>query len=171
MCKAYIKENSVAVDCTCGNGHDTLWLSNNCKKVYAFDIQPLAIEATSRLLDENGIKNAILINDSHTNINKYIEERPDVIVFNLGFLPGGDKGITTKKDSSMEALKAALELLAVDGILSITMYPGHEEGALEQKMILEWAKNLDSKEYHAVFANMYNQSNRAPQVLWITKKK
>ena len=86
-------------------------------------------------------------------------------------MPGGDKSITTNRESSLTAIKEALDILAVDGILSITMYPGHEEGALEQEMILEWARQLNAKEYHAVFANMLNQSNRAPQVLWITKKK
>ena len=94
-----------------------------------------------------------------------------MIVFNLGFLPGGDKNITTKEESSLEAIKTALEILSVGGVLSVTMYPGHEEGAKEQDIILEWAKNLDSREYHCVFANMLNQSKRAPQILWVTKKK
>ncbi|MBR6529596.1 MAG: class I SAM-dependent methyltransferase [Firmicutes bacterium] len=171
LCNAYIDKESIAVDCTCGNGHDTLWLAKRCKKVYAFDIQKQAIEATAKLLAENALDNVELIKDSHENIKKYVKEEPCVIVFNLGFLPGGDKGLTTKRASSLAAIKEALEVLAVGGVLSITMYPGHKEGKYEQDLILEWAKNLSSREYHAVFANMLNQSNKAPQVLWITKKK
>ncbi len=171
LCSAYIENDHIAVDCTCGNGHDTLWLAKRCKKVYSFDIQKAAIEETTKLLAENDITNVILIEDSHEKIKSFVEDRPQVIVFNLGFLPGGDKAITTKRESSVIALKEALELLAVGGILSITMYPGHEEGRFEQNLILEWAKGLSSKEYHCVFANMLNQSDRAPQVLWITKKK
>ena len=179
ICEKYVDLSKVAVDCTCGNGHDTLWLAKRCKKVYAFDIQKEAIESTAKLLDCEGEnwsfedieKGTVLIQDGHENILKYVKETPDIIVFNLGFLPGGDKNITTKQGSSMEAIESALEILAVGGLLSVTMYPGHEEGAREQELILEWAKGLDSKTYHVVFANMLNQSERAPQVLWITKKK
>lgn len=171
LCSAYIGEDDVAVDCTCGNGYDTLWLAKRCKKVYSFDIQKEAISSAAILLEQNNVSNVELIEDSHENIKAHVKENPTVIVFNLGFLPGGDKSITTKRESSLKALKEALDLLAVDGVLSVTMYPGHAEGKEEQDMILQWAENLSSKEYHCVFANMLNQSNRAPQVLWITKKK
>lgn len=171
LCSAYIGENDIAVDCTCGNGHDTLWLAKRCQKVYSFDIQKAAIESTTDLLAQNNIENVFLIEDSHEKIKAYVQESPAAIVFNLGFLPGGDKAITTKRESSLVALREALDILAVGGVLSITMYPGHEEGKLEQEQVLQWAKNLSSKEYHCVFANMLNQSDRAPQVLWITKKK
>lgn len=171
LCSAYIENDDITVDCTCGNGFDTLWLAKKSQKVYSFDIQEEAIESTKGLLKQNGVDNVILVHDSHENIKKHVLEEPKCIIFNLGFLPGGDKSITTKKESSLIAIKEALGILKVDGILSITMYPGHEEGAYEQELILEWAKNLSSKEYHVVFANMLNQSNRAPQVLWVTKKK
>lgn len=170
MCAAYIKPEDVAVDCTCGNGNDTLWLAKRCKKVYSFDIQQSALDSAKALLAENKVTGVELIKDSHENIGEYVKEAPSVIIFNLGFLPGGDKSITTKKDSSLDAIKKALEILAVDGILSVTMYPGHEEGKKELELILSWAKGLNSKAYHCVFANMLNQSERAPQVLWITKK-
>ena len=171
LCSAYIGKDDIAVDCTCGNGYDTLWLANECKKVYSFDIQKSAIESAGALLKDNSIDNVELIEDSHEKIKDYVKGNPSVIVFNLGFLPGGDKSITTKRESSLVAIKEALDILAVGGVLSITMYPGHEEGKAEQEEILQWAKNLGSKEYHCVFANMLNQSDRAPQVLWITKKK
>ena len=74
---AYIKPGDTAVDATAGNGHDTLKL---CKavgergKVYAFDIQKCAIDATQAKLSENGIDNAMLILDSHSDMDKYIKE-------------------------------------------------------------------------------------------------
>lgn len=170
MCAAYIKSEDIAIDCTCGNGNDTLWLAKRCKKVYSFDIQQSAIDSAKLLLKENEITNVELIKESHEKIGEYVKEAPSVIVFNLGFLPGGDKSITTTRESSLEAIKKALEILAVDGILSVIMYPGHEEGKKELELILSWARGLNSKEYHCVFANMLNQSERAPQVLWITKK-
>lgn len=171
MCHAYIEEDAVGVDCTCGNGYDTLWLAERCKKVYSFDIQEEALESAGKLLAEYDKSNVIFIKDSHEYIKKYVEESPSVILFNLGFLPSGDKEITTKADTSLKAIKVALEILTVGGLISITLYPGHEEGKRELDLILEWAKGLDSKTYHCVFANMINQSDRAPQVLWITKKR
>lgn len=171
LCSAYVTKEDIAVDCTCGNGYDTLWLASKCKTVYSFDIQEDAIASTRELLSQNAIENVVLIEDSHEKIKDYVQGVPSVIVFNLGFLPGGEKTITTKRESSLAALKDALDILAIGGVLSITMYPGHEEGKLEQEEILCWAKELSSKEYHCVFANMLNQSDRAPQILWITKKK
>lgn len=176
MCEKYIREKEVAVDCTCGNGNDTLWLAKRAGKVYAFDIQNDAIENTRRLLESEEIETGpegkvVLINDSHGKIDSYVSEPPCVILFNLGFLPGGDKSVTTKVDTSLLAIEKSLEILKVGGLLSITLYPGHDEGNEEKQMILSWAQNLDSKAYHCVFANMLNQSERAPQILWITKKK
>jgi len=170
MCEKYLKETSVAVDATCGRGNDTLWLAERCRKVYAFDIQKEAIDSTRTLLEEAGVS-AELICDSHNKICDYVSEPPDVIVFNLGYLPGGDKAVTTNGEETLEALTLSLELLSVDGLLCVTMYPGHPQGAREQEMILAWAGELDKGNFHCVFANMLNQPVSAPQILWITKKK
>ena len=47
-----------AVDATMGNGHDTLWLCRQVGEtghVYAFDVQPEAVERTRALLDGEGV--------------------------------------------------------------------------------------------------------------------
>lgn len=170
MCENYITENSVAVDATCGRGNDTLWLTKRCRKVYAFDIQKEAVESTRVLLESAG-ETAEIICGSHNDMASYVTESPDVIVFNLGYLPGGDKNVTTEAEETLNALGCSLEMLAVNGILSVTMYPGHSQGAVEQELILAWARELDKSKFHCVFANMLNQSPEAPQILWITKKK
>ena len=102
---------------------------------------------------------------------RYVKEQPHVIVFNLGYLPGGDKEVSTSSGTTLEALCAALELLAVDGLLCVTMYQGHEAGYLERLKVLEWAGSLDKGVYHCVHTSMVNQPNRPPEILWITKKK
>lgn len=170
MCEKYIKEDSVAVDATCGRGNDTLWLAKRCRKVYAFDIQEEAVESTRVLLETAG-ETAEVICASHKKIKEYVSENPDVIVYNLGYLPGGDKSVTTEAEETLLALGHSLELLAINGLLSVTMYPGHPQGACEQELVLAWAKELDKSRFHCVFANMLNQSQGAPQILWITKKK
>ena len=170
VCENYITETSVAVDATCGRGNDTLWLAKRCRKVYAFDIQEEAVESTRILLETAG-ETAEIICASHKEMRNYVSESPDIIVYNLGYLPGGDKNITTDAEETLMALGHSLEILAVNGVLSVTMYPGHPQGAIEQELILVWAKELDKSKFHCVFANMLNQSLAAPQILWITKKK
>ena len=143
---AHIKKGGTAVDFTMGNGHDTLFLSEAVGKeghVYAFDIQAQAIENTEKLLRESGCpQNWTLIHDSHANICNYIKNPVCAGVFNLGWLPGADKNITTRRESTAAAVDAALRLLDHDGVLIIAVYPGHEEGRLEGEMLAEQLSKL-----------------------------
>ena len=142
----HIKKGGVAVDFTMGNGHDTLWLSGQMGedgRVYAFDIQQQAIDSTRALLEkENALGNVTLIHDSHANVAQYVKEPFCVGVFNLGYLPGGDKSVTTLRESTKAAVSAAIELLDADGALLIAVYPGHEEGTLEGEMLYEYLSSI-----------------------------
>lgn len=137
----HIKPGDTVADFTMGNGHDTLWLSKTVGEnghVYSFDIQDGALESTRKLLEgENAPKNYTLIKDSHANAKEHIEGKIKAGIFNLGYLPGGDKSITTKHDSTLMAVDAAIELLDNDGIILIAVYPGHEEGTVEGNMLFE----------------------------------
>ncbi len=162
----------IAVDATCGNGHDTLWLAEKCDRVYAFDIQPEAVKATAELLGaHNRSEKVELFCESHANMKSRVSEKAVVIVFNLGYLPGGDKEITTRRESTLCALRGALELLRVDGLLCVTVYWGHPSGREEREAILTWAKNLDKGIYHCVHTDMLNQPNCPPEIVLITKKR
>ena len=171
MCLQYADGTGAAVDATCGNGHDTLWLAEHFERVYGFDIQKSAIDATAERLAAAGVENVELIHDSHARIADYVKEPVKVIVFNLGYLPGGSKELSTESGSTLEALDASLKLLAVDGLLCVTMYQGHCEGYLERLKVLDWAKSLNKGVYHCVRTDMVNQPNNPPEILWITKKK
>ncbi len=145
----HVKKGGTAVDFTMGNGHDTLWLSEavgDGGHVFAFDVQERAMENTARRLDENGRKNCTLILDSHENVQKYVNEKICAGMFNLGYLPGSDKKITTMRRSTMAAVSAAIGLLDTDGGLLIAVYPGHEEGTLEGEMLDRYFAGLDRKE-------------------------
>ena len=146
----HLKEGDTVVDFTMGNGNDTLFLSKavgESGKVYAFDIQPQALESSRGLLErENAPKNYTLILDSHSNVKDYVSEKICIGMFNLGFLPGGDKSITTKRDTTMVAIEAAIDLLDADGALLIAVYPGHEEGTIEGNLIDEFLATLDRKQ-------------------------
>ncbi len=146
----HIKKGGIAVDFTMGNGHDTLWLSNAVGAeghVYAFDIQEQALRNSKELLEkEHAPENYTLILDSHSNVKNYVTEKMCIGMFNLGFLPGGDKSITTKRETTLVAIRAAIDLLDADGALLIAVYPGHEEGTVEGNLIEEELSLLNRKE-------------------------
>ncbi len=170
FCEKYVNEDTVAIDATCGNGNDTLWLAERCAKVYAFDIQRTAIESAEKLISESGLRNVTFINDSHGNMAEYVKQPPEVIIFNLGYLPGGDKNITTDETTTLKALKSAAEMVTVNGVVCVTIYWGHPQGKAERKAILQWAQNLDKGKYHCVYTTMLNQPSCPPEILLITKK-
>ncbi|MDO4177052.1 MAG: class I SAM-dependent methyltransferase [Bacillota bacterium] len=188
----YIRPDATLVDATCGNGHDSLALAqalfaDNAKadadtdakadagRLYAFDIQHQAVEATKTLLEGEGFGEQItkgsirLICDSHENMDQHLDHA-DVIIFNLGYLPGGDKTLTTTAETTMTAIKDALLLLDAGGLICITMYSGHEAGAYEKAQLLQFAERLDSKQWHVAYINMINQANNPPEILLITRK-
>lgn len=131
----HLKQGDTAIDFTMGNGQDTLFLAQTVGEeghVLAFDIQENALKNTEKLLtDSLKYKNYQLILDSHNHLTKYFNTKFKAGMFNLGYLPGGDKNITTKRETTLEAIHDAIEHLDKDGILSVAVYPGHAEGALE----------------------------------------
>jgi len=162
--KGNFTDGKVAVDSTLGNGNDTDFLSNYFEKVYSFDIQEIAIKNYS--LKEQ--KNVVLINDSHEFIKEYIKEYVDVFIYNLGFLPGGDKKITTICDSTIKSLKAALDILNPKGVILIAAYPGHEEGKREAEEVLNYTKSLPKNTYGVMLHSFINREN-APMLIIIEK--
>ena len=91
-------------------------------------------------------------------------------MFNLGYLPGGDKLITTKAETTIKAVQDAMELIRKDGLVCITMYSGHTEGKKEKAALLEFAGQLDSAKWHCAYISMPNQKNDPPEILLITRK-
>lgn len=156
----HIFEGAVVADFTMGNGNDTLWLAQlvgNSGKVYAFDIQEDALAHTKEKLVAEGVDgHCVLIKDSHHKAAEYIKEKIDAGVFNLGFLPGGDKRITTLRETTLPAVKTALSLVKPGGGLLIAVYPGHEEGALEGEMLTELFSSYDQKILSAYKFNVLN---------------
>ena len=156
----HLKEGDVAVDFTMGNGHDTEFLSKTVGEnghVYAFDVQAQAVESTGRNLKAAGCpENYTLILDSHHKVREYVDTPIKAGMFNLGYLPGGDKRITTMRETTMPAIEAAIDLLAPDGILNIAVYPGHEEGAAEGKMICEYLEGISRHKVCATLVKILN---------------
>jgi hypothetical protein len=163
--KNYMVNFNYAVDATLGNGHDTDFLSNNFKQVYSFDIQKTAVENYISKSKEN-VK---VILDSHEFLDKYIYLKVDCIMYNLGYLPGGDKSITTRSESTIKSLGKAVKLLNENGIVTICMYNGHNEGKKERNIILDFTKLLPKNEFGVMIHSIINRIG-APELIVIEKK-
>lgn len=166
--KKVVKENDIVVDATLGNGNDTLFLSKLVPngRVYSFDIQGSAIEKYRE--NEEYSQNVCLIHDGHENIDKYVPENPKAIMFNLGYLPGGDENIITKPETTIQALKRGIQLLSPGGIISIVSYTGHKGGQNEAEEVLKFSKGLNAREYSVMETKFINVNN-APFLLIIEK--
>lgn len=163
--KEYIEDKIVAVDATLGNGYDCDFLSSCFEKVFAFEIQK---DACEKYIDKNN--NVIIINDSHHKIDEYVKEGINCICYNLGYLPGGDKDITTLAETSLKSIQIALELLAPNGLMSIAIYRGHNEGKEEENCILKYLRELPKNKFGVMLHECINRSSTAPLLVIVEKK-
>ena len=164
-----LRDGARAVDATMGNGGDTRWL---CRlvgatgKVYAFDIQPEAVSRTRERLEGEGLADrAALFCAGHEHMAEYVPEPVDAVVFNLGWLPGAAHAVTTKVETTLRAVDAALALLKPQGLMTICVYPGHEEGARELDALIKWASTLDPRRFDVIQKRYLNQPNCPPQLI------
>lgn len=173
LIKQHTSSKSIVVDATCGNGNDTLFLAEQVPlgHVYGFDIQDLALENTREKIKD--FTHVTLIKDGHENVTRYIQENHkghiDAAIFNLGYLPKGDKSIVTKPDTTIQAINSLLTMLSIEGIIILVIYHGHIEGQIEKNEILEYLSNLDQKQAQVLQYKFLNQRNHAPFICAIEK--
>ena len=193
----YISEGDVVVDATLGNGNDTLKLANlvgipkGKGQVYGFDIQEEALRTSQELLTKNNLEfiyvkdkerslenivkkedgGIYLYLDSHENITNHVNTEITGAIFNLGFLPGYDKTIATKWETTLFAINGILKKLKVNGIIVIVFYPGQPEGKKEMEEITEFMAQLPQNSFHCYFLDAINQAETAPCIGLITRKK
>ena len=156
----HVVPGGTVADFTMGNGNDTLWLSQQVGetgRVYAFDIQPEAVARTEeRMKTEAPFENYTLICDSHHRAAEYIKTPICVGIFNLGFLPGGDKSVTTLRETTLPAIRAAIELLEAGGGLLIAVYPGHAEGTAEGIEVTQLLSEYDRRQMSCTQVRLVN---------------
>jgi predicted methyltransferase len=138
-----VGEGALAIDATAGNGHDTLFLARlvgPSGRVLAFDVQAAAIESARTLLEREGVAERVVFHhESHVFLADRAEVGSvDVVMFNLGYLPGADRSVITETDGTLMALNAAAEALRPGGWLCVTCYPGHAGGGDEAEAVEQW---------------------------------
>ena len=144
-----VARGDTAVDATVGNGHDTLFLARRVGEegtVIGFDVQAEALRSARDRLERFGVARdrVRLIQAGHEAMKDSVPEGPAAVMFNLGYLPGGDHGLITKKESTVMALAQAWELLREGGVISVVCYRGHPGGRAEGEAVCEWARGLNS---------------------------
>lgn len=174
MAKRFLAQVVTAGDCvidaTAGNGNETLYLANLVGEtgcVYAFDIQQQALAATAKKLGTLQ-QRVRLIQDGHENVGRYITHPIRAATFNLGYLPYGTTSITTKATTTIRAIDEILKSLQVGGIITLSVYEGHDDGA-ESQGLLAYVKTLRQADVHVARYELLNQRNNAPYLLIIEK--
>lgn len=165
-----VEEGDTVVDATIGNGHDTVFLADlvgSFGKVIGFDIQAQAIEQTRNRL--GGGENVTLHLDSHGDMESYLNIEVNAVMFNLGYLPGGDQKIITVPASTLSALKTAAEHLAINGVITIVAYIGHEGGSDEASKVDQWAETLCPDHFSVIRYEFSNRKNKAPYLIGIQR--
>lgn len=175
-----LRPGDIAVDATAGTGADTAFLCAAVGAkgtVYAFDIQQEALdraaERVARLPDAPPRLHLLL--RSHADmleaIPASVHGHVSAVMFNLGYLPGGDPDIITRPESTLPAMNAALSVLKPGGILTAVLYPGHAGGREEAERVELWAGTLPEAEYQVVVYRFANRSNNPPYVVAAEKRK
>lgn len=173
-----ISKGSRVIDATAGNGHDTLFLAElvgDSGHVYAFDIQQEALAQTEQRLTQHRVaQRATLFHAGHDKMLQHIPGdsvgKIDAVLFNLGYLPRGNKQTITTAITTIPALEQAIHCLAPGGIIAVVAYVGHPGGQEEARAVLDWCKSLDPKHFQAFRYELLNMESRPPFLIVIEKR-
>ncbi len=173
--KRVIGKGDVVIDATAGNGNDTLFLAEIVGvegHVYSFDVQNKALQNTyAKLKDKNLLDGVTLIQDGHQKMDQYVKCDIKAVMFNLGYLPGGDHNVHTKAHTTIDAIQKSLDLIVRNGIVMIVIYYGGDSGFDEKETVMNFLKEIDCKKYSVLVHTFINQINCPPIAVCIEKIK
>lgn len=171
---AVIRQGDTVVDATLGNGHDTAFLAGLVGpegRIIGFDVQEAAVASARQLLDAQGLLNRCELHClGHQHMAEVVKEPVRCVVFNLGWLPGGDKSVTTHWDTTRTAVLAALSLLEKGGVCTICAYPGHQAGDEERRELPALLSSLRPQEYNVLHQRFLNAGPGAPECFVIQRQ-
>jgi len=171
-----LRDGDSAIDATLGNGHDALFLANSILKkggrLYGFDIQESAINTSfaelKKIFPDEQLRRVHFFQESHDQMGKHVKDPVRLIVYNLGYLPGGDKSVTTMTDTTLASIEQGLNMLLPDGLLSVVCYPGHDEGEREESALLDFFQKLDTRHFAISHFRFLNRK-KAPSLILAQK--
>ncbi len=161
-----IQPGDRVVDATCGNGGDTVFLAELVGPnghVDGFDIQAQALKKTRERLAKAELTDRCSLHQiSHDQMGEFVAPNVRCVLFNLGYLPGGDHAIGTRSETTLPALEQALELICVGGAVLICLYYGGDSGFDEHEAVLSWISHLSVHQYAVQKMELANALNCPP---------
>ncbi|KRN01617.1 SAM-dependent methyltransferase [Levilactobacillus senmaizukei DSM 21775 = NBRC 103853] len=167
---------ATVVDATVGHGNDTIFLANlvgPSGRVIGFDVQATAIAATQQQLLLTGLGPQVTLHQTgHEHVADFLTDTTSVTaaIFNLGYLPGGDKNLTTKPATTLTAVRAILPHLPRGGRIILVVYAGHPSGKLERSALLDFCQQLPQNDYQVLRYGFINQIHTPPFLLAIERR-
>lgn len=173
-----VAEGGLAVDATVGNGHDTVRLARAVGQsgtVVGFDVQENALRNTRRRLQDEGVGASVrLVHAGHETLAEELTAaergRVGAVMFNLGYLPGGDHSLTTCPETTRQALEESTEMLRPGGVITTVAYTGHEGGTAEARAVESWVSALPQDQFRALSYWFPNWSNDPPRLFAVEKQ-
>lgn len=173
MIQNYVSSGDQVLDATAGNGNDTIILAESVGeegKVYAVDLQQTAIDKTNARLIQAGLKERVELHCmNHAEIDRLVLMDLSLVIFNLGYLPGSEKKVTTQGVSTIQAIDASLRALRLQGLILITVYPGNDSGLREHTELQKYLQTLDQQLYDVMELKFPNRKNVSPYGVMIQK--
>ena len=162
------------VDATLGNGHDALVLAEcvgESGRVWGFDVQAAAIASTRQRL--SGARCFSAFQADHARLSEHLPKEARgtlrTVVFNLGYLPGGEHRIVTRPESTLSALATSLDWLAPGGVLCCTCYRGRPEEADEAEAVTSWFAALPASSGWLTRIERLGARTPPPLFFWLEK--
>ena len=150
-----------AVGATAGNGYDAVFLARQVGE--------------GGLMAAEGLLGRVrLVRSGHEHMERELARlfpalelrgKVTAIMFNLGFLPGSDKAVTTAAPTTVAALDAASRLLACGGVLSAHVYTGHRGGMEEDRAVLAWSAALSPEEWRVLSLSQPNKARNLERLI------
>ncbi|WP_373755729.1 class I SAM-dependent methyltransferase, partial [Jeotgalibaca porci] len=142
--------------------------------IHGFDVQEEAIAITKEKCLQAGVLEQVSLHHiGHEQAHTFLE--PDcelgAVIYNLGYLPGSDKRITTMRESTLTSIDTLLPRLRVGGLMLLVVYSGHMQGKDEKEGVLDYVMTLDQNAYSVLQYGFINQKNNPPFLLAIEKRK
>jgi len=158
------------LDLTVGNGHDTSRLAHSVGPtgvVVGCDIQVEALVQTAARLQSLGLMERVrLLQTDHAKLPGQLgctwRGSVHAAMANLGYLPGGDKSLITRCDTTMRMLDGVLPLLAVHGLLTVVVYTGHPGGTDEAQAVARAAASLNPSHWRVAQVSFPGQLHHPP---------
>ena len=171
-----LRPGDIAVDATAGKGRDTACLAQSVGPsghVHAFDIQEDALQSTRVLLSLAGLTDRTTLHHrSHAELSEALpaahQGRLGAVIFNLGYLPGGNPSVITQPTTTAQALRSAYAELRPGGRIVCVAYTGHPGGPEESDIVLAFAKEHEDSG-HPVERIGYFPNPGKPWILVVNK--